>query len=436
MRPRLIVAFDEGAATPGDLSVALPPLADVLFVVAGSEHAREMAPLLDEIGETVTADQPHDDLVAALRRWGPDGIATYSERMLEPAARLAASLDLAFHTPATAAVLRDKHAQRRRLREAGVQATPSVVVTRAADGPAALDEVGVPAVVKPRRGEGSRHTHLVCDARSGARVIADLLAEHSFPLVVEAYLNGRPSGPFGDYVSVESAVCDGEVHHLAVTGKFPLLEPFRELGHFWPASLEEGERNEVLDLTTAALHALGVTTGVLHSEVKLTPEGPRVIEVNGRIGGLINELAVRACGTDLAALVARIALGEPVGCPPLEPTRVYFQYHNAPPPAAIGLEAIHGAREVRRLPGISSYRSYGPPPAPLAGGVVTTWFDALCGDADDHAGMLAVLDEALQRLSFTFTLPDGGLTVGAGALRSVPGPTAAAATAPSGAGAS
>ena len=67
---------------------------------------------------------------------------------------------------------------------------------------------------------------------------------------------------------------------------------------------------------------------------------------------------------------------------------------------------------------------------------MTTWFDALCGDADDHAGMLAVLDEALQRLSFTFTLPDERLTVGAGALRSVPGPTAAAATAPSGAGTS
>ena len=164
MRPRLIVAFDEGAATPGDLSVALPPLADVLFVVAGSEHAREMAPLLDEIGETVTADQPHDDLVAALRRWGPDGIATYSERMLEPAARLAASLGLAFHTPATAAVLRDKHAQRRRLASPRRSGSLEPPPREAADGPAALDEVGVPAVVKPRRGEGSRHTHLVCDA--------------------------------------------------------------------------------------------------------------------------------------------------------------------------------------------------------------------------------------------------------------------------------
>ncbi len=437
MKPRLVVAFDKGAVTLGELSVALPPLADVLFVVAGSEHAQAMLPLLEEIGDTVAADQPYDDLVAALRRWSPDGITTYSERMVEPAARLASSLGLAFHTPATAALLRDKHAQRQRLREAGVQATASFVVMRPSDWPAALAEVGLPAVVKPRRGEGSQHTHLVQDAGSGARLVEQLLAEPSFPLVVEEYLSGRRSEPFGDYVSVETAVRNGDVRHLAVTGKFPLLEPFRELGHFWPAHLDERERSEILELTTDALTALGVATGVVHSEVKLTPDGPRLIEVNGRVGGMISELAKRACGADLAGLVARIALAAPADCRPLVPARVFFQYHNAPPPAATRLESIDGMADVRRVPGVTSYTSYVRPPAQLPGGVVTTWFDALCGDADDHAGMLAVLDEALQRMSFSFTGPDGRLTLGADQLRCAPGPTLAAAVeGPIGAGAS
>jgi carbamoylphosphate synthase large subunit len=68
--------------------------------------------------------------------------------------------------------------------------------------------------------------------------------------------------------------------HFAITGKYPLLPPFRERGDFWPAWLTDDERDREGPLTSEALRALGITTGVAHTEIKLTPDGPRIIEVN------------------------------------------------------------------------------------------------------------------------------------------------------------
>ena len=51
-------------------------------------------------------------------------------------------------------------------------------------------------------------------------------------------------------------------------------------------------------------------TGGSHTEVKLTPDGPRVIEVNGRLGGGIPEMLFQASGESIMRLSMRIALGE------------------------------------------------------------------------------------------------------------------------------
>jgi len=54
-------------------------------------------------------------------------------------------------------------------------------------------------------------------------------------MLVEQFLPSLATGPserFGSYVSVERLVADGEMSHVAVTGRFPVAEPFRETGFF------------------------------------------------------------------------------------------------------------------------------------------------------------------------------------------------------------
>ena len=76
-------------------------------------------------------------------------------------------------------------------------------------------------------------------------------------------------------------------------------------------------------MASAAIEALDVHSGCLHTEIKLTPEGPRVIEVNGRIGGGVPEMLYRAAGVKIVELTLQLALGESIvingpGEPPSE----------------------------------------------------------------------------------------------------------------------
>ena len=60
-------------------------------------------------------------------------------------------------------------------------------------------------------------------------------------MVLEGYLADDPArsgDPYAAYVSVESVVAAGVISHLALTGRFPLAENFRETGFFIPAALD------------------------------------------------------------------------------------------------------------------------------------------------------------------------------------------------------
>ena len=100
-------------------------------------------------------------------------------------------------------------------------------------------KVGWPAVLKPRSAQGSRYTFFVNDDEH-LRQYLESLGPQRPDMVLEAYLADDPSRadePFADYVSVESVVAQGVISHLALTGRFPLAENFRETGFFIPADL-------------------------------------------------------------------------------------------------------------------------------------------------------------------------------------------------------
>ncbi|MCF3180118.1 hypothetical protein IPZ70_09205 [Streptomyces polychromogenes] len=353
--PVLAVVFDRGSAGSVEILASARKLCSIVFVcdedLPGSAGAAarlaEVARVLDVTG--LPPGQRH----AALRALDPDGITTFSEYRLAATAELAQACGLTFHPPHVAAVLVDKERQRTRLREAGVQSTRCVAVRTAAQVPAALAEVGLPAVVKPRSGAGSVDTCRVDSAGQAMAVAEEFLAGGGAEFVLEEYLEGDPdaAGPgFGDYVSVESVSSGGAVRHVCVTGKLPLAEPFRETGMFQPAALSEPLARQVLALTGAALRALGVTDGVTHTEIKLTPDGPRLIEVNGRMGGYVGSLLRRSTRFDLLRAALRAALGLPLEVPELEFPAVEFVYFLTPPAdAGATLAGIRGLEEVAAM---------------------------------------------------------------------------------------
>jgi biotin carboxylase len=311
---RTAVVYDRGAATPLQIVDAAQEHGELVFVCDGaSPHTDDALPLLRELADTIVVPDPAE-AVSILRRSGIDGAVTFSDRTLPLCTEITEALGLRGHDRATAFALTDKLEQRTRLRDAGVP-TPRF---QAPDNPGgmadAVAEIGGACVVKPRRSCEGRHTYPVTGPDdlavllpSIARVWPDVNG-----FMVEERLIGDPGvagEQWGDYVSVESVTVGGVARHVAVLGKLPQRPPFREAGHFFPSTLREAERDAVLDTTGRALAGVGVHDGVSHTEVKLTPDGPRVIEVNGRLGFPVDAVIESATGVSLLRVALAVATG-------------------------------------------------------------------------------------------------------------------------------
>jgi hypothetical protein len=232
--------------------------------------------------------------------------------------------------------------------------------------------------------------------------VTDSQAARESGLILEECLigNPQPAGPaWGDYVSVESVVLGERIVHLGVTGKPPLAAPFRETGAFFPSTLSPALRAQVEGATSTALRALGVRTGVCHTELKLTTAGPRLIEVNGRLGGYVNDIYARAAGVDLLKLAVRAALGLLDDAGPAQAERVAFQLFLAPPIWARAVRHISGMAAARALPGIQriEVRRQDGDAVDWRGGTASA-VAAVYGAAPDHAELQGLVTQLLRVL--------------------------------------
>ncbi|MFI0794491.1 acetyl-CoA carboxylase biotin carboxylase subunit family protein [Micromonospora rubida] len=405
----LVVVYDRGAASAAEIAVGLGALGPVAFLVNPSGYTDRTGEVLRRLGDVVPLTGDREADLAAVRRLTPAAVLTFSEPMLPVTAWLADALGLPFHPIATTGLLTSKVRQRERLRLCGVDDVRSRPISSIDEWAAARDHVGLPAVVKPVYGQGSRNTYVIPDDAVAHRVLAPLLpAGRASTVVVEELLVGRSGGPYGDYVSVESYHGPQGLRHLAVTGKLPLVPPFRETGQFWPAAVTDVERKEILDLATRALTAFDLGPGLTHTEIKLTERGPRIIEVNGRLGGHTAALARHCAGFDVVRLAGQLALGQPVTVPTIDqPDRVHFQYHTLAPVEPCELLSITGAADVRQVDGIDGFRAYARVGDVLDADVMTRHLDLLWGRCDRPADLAALIGAAQRRICYEFRFRDG-----------------------------
>jgi biotin carboxylase len=339
-------------------------ICDLIWVLDTSDpEIASMSRLLRRLGDVVDiAGMPLEDAVAVLAAARPDGILALADSLLVWTAQVAAILELPFMSPEVAGRLTDKYTQRVALREGGLPVpgywrVPEDDDARAWD--ALAREASFPAVLKPRRGEGSRDTVRVdslAELRAAAGAAPVPAGSGPAELVLEEYLRDRPEaagGEFADYVSVESVVSAGRISHLAITGRFPPAEPFRETGFFIPAAFEEAQCTAIADVASAAVAAIGIEVGALHTEIKLTPEGPRVIELNGRIGGGVPEMLADATGVQLLPIALRVALGEGIVFQRMPAcTQVGYLLYVQAPLAMTTIREVVGLDRLRALAGV------------------------------------------------------------------------------------
>jgi glutathione synthase/RimK-type ligase-like ATP-grasp enzyme len=363
--PRVVVVYGAAQFNPMVLAEAASRVPCRLIWVVDESNVL-MAPLvrlLRRLGDVVdSAGLDAHAIAEELVPLGPGGITTFSEECMALTAALARDLSFVFHSPSTAERLADKYEQRLALRLAGVPG-PAVweVPAHSSEVPVPEAQLSFPVVVKPRRGTGSLATARADDVHE----LSDLLARFTDiegGLLVEDFLPDRDSGgPFADDLAVELLLQAGHVFRLATTGKFKHAPPFRGRGCFLPSHLDPSTEADVFEAAEAAVRALGITDGFVNVDVKLTPEGPRVVEVNGRLGGNVQLLMELAGGPAIMPWVFRFALGEDMSAEPAL-TRIldrrwqkvgYFAWVQSPM-SATRLSGVEGIEDVSALPHVSS----------------------------------------------------------------------------------
>jgi biotin carboxylase len=293
------------------------------------------------------------------------------------AARVAAHLGLPHPLdPGTAAAAVSKLRQRRAFSEAGVPQPRWKLV----DGSGAGLELEAPCVVKPPDRQGQRGLSLVqAPENLPAALERAAAASRSGDVLVEELVAGPE-------VTVNAFSEGGAFHALTVTDRLTAEPPAFgvALAHAWPSELDSGSAAEA---ARAAVDALGIANGPSYTQVRLGPEGPKVVEVAARLGGGHDaELCRAALGVDLNGLAIAAALGEraPVSRP--EPVGGACVRFLVPPEGR--LEAIEGLAEALEEPGVVDagvYRAPGWSFGRLRSGADRAGFVIAKGESRDDA---------------------------------------------------
>lgn len=105
----------------------------------------------------------------------------------------------------------------------------------------------------------------------------------------------------GPEFDVDLLLSYGDVVYARVTDNWAFEPPWcQDCGLQGPSRLSLHQQQELIDMATKCVKALGGLDGVVHAELRYTSDGPRLIEINARMGGAaIFDLHQRVWGVDL-----------------------------------------------------------------------------------------------------------------------------------------
>ncbi|WP_328442896.1 ATP-grasp domain-containing protein [Amycolatopsis sp. NBC_00438] len=345
----------DASALP-DLLDAAADWCELVVVNAGGRpwSADERDGLADLAEVVDAAGQDAATIAAALAALEVDGVLTVEDELIPLVAAVAARLDLPYHDEATAEAVTRKDVQRAILAGTGLGVRAASFTDEA--GPAAaIAAVGFPAVLKPVRGNGSFNIFPVDDEAALRAALAAAAGDAGQTWLLEERLIGvpHPEGDWlGDHFSVEVATL-GEGEHWAfwLSDRYPLLPPLRDSGMTGPSLLPWETQRLAIERAGEILTALGVTTGLAHMEFKHTATGPRLIEVNGRLGGFLSSIVPRVSDLNPVRLALEVAVGKAERRPVVTTGYASCLFTQAPV-AARRITALADPAALLRVPGV------------------------------------------------------------------------------------
>ena len=354
-KPLLAVVYSPRSRPWAEIAEAAGQLCRLLWIADETELGTT-ARVLRKLGKVIdTSGCTQLELVEAVRAERPDGITSYFDDDLPLQALLTTALGLPGPSVDAVMLLNDKLLQRRALEDAGISVPRFTEINDNIDDieiDRLCETLHVPMLLKPREGTASRDIVPISDREDLVAALKEV--ERPSRLILEERLADTSCSDWSaDLVCVESSVSRGTLSHLGILGYFPLAPPFRLSGLFFPAAVPETDIQELFGLATASIRAIGAGAGFLRTEIKRTPEGWRIVEINGRPSGVMPALVQLASGVPALQLNMRLALGEHVDVEgPVPCDRIAYRYFCEPPITARTIGTISRLNELRERAGV------------------------------------------------------------------------------------
>jgi biotin carboxylase len=250
-----------------------------------------------------------------------DGVlAISSDRAVLPATAVAERLGLPGIGVDVARAMTDKVTMRAQLELAGVPQPRHALLTADTDLRAVVEELPLPAVLKPADSGGQRGLFMVERADDAEAHLADALAfSRSSHAMLEEYVDGSELNGI-------LVVRDGEASVITLSDR---LRP-KGLGfgvgwmHSYPSSVSPRGLERAHEVAIEAVRALGLRNGIAFPQLIVRDDDDvRLIEIAARIGaGQMADLVRYATGVELFDVAILQSLGHAVPDELIEPKQV------------------------------------------------------------------------------------------------------------------
>lgn len=244
-----------------------------------------------------------------------DGIITIaSDRPMTTVAKVAKELDLIGIDEKTAINATNKSKMRDALKANGVPIPMYFSVDKYDQYLDSIEKIknkNYKAIVKPADNSGSRGIRLIENYdEEELEKIYKYCKENSNSglLVVEEFMQGPE-------VSVETISYKGTCHVIQITDKITTGQPyFVEMGHNQPSSLDKDILEKIKKVAIDANKAIGIENGPSHTEIKVTKDGPKIVEIGARLGGdnITTHLVPYSTGVNMVEACISIAIGQEI----------------------------------------------------------------------------------------------------------------------------
>lgn len=269
-----------------------------------------------------------------------DAVITFMEYYVPLVAKVAQYLGVKGNSVECGICTHDKYEMRNKLYQNGASIPQYFMFDSLESLLEGVKVIGYPNVIKPINMAASRAVLKSYNEEELVTNYKQLIQENppygvrkETRYLLEEYVDGQE-------ISVEAAVENGKVSIIALTKKYVSGgKHFVEMGHTVPYNVDDKTRMEIERCVVEGIRALGITNSITHSEIKISPKGPKIIEIASRLGGdHIPDLVNYAYGIDMWKMAIEIALGEKISCNKLRNEAASIVFLSANPGKIIRIE--------------------------------------------------------------------------------------------------